>query len=205
MSILMSLMMLSMIFVMLTQSAASAKRVAEVIDEQPDIVNPPHPVMQVKDGSIEMRNVRFDYDALQSTKQHKRSALFNINFSIHAGETIGIIGGTGSGKSTLVSLISRLYDPTQGEVLVAGHNVREYDLTALRAAVSVVLQQNILFSGTILDNLRWGDPHATLDECRHACQLACADEFIEQMADGYNSHIEQEAPTSVVVKSNGFV
>lgn len=191
MSILMSLMMLSMIFVMLTQSAASAKRVAEVIDEQPDIVNPPHPVMQVKDGSIEMRNVRFDYDALQSTKQHKRSALFNINFSIHAGETIGIIGGTGSGKSTLVSLISRLYDPTQGEVLVAGHNVREYDLTALRAAVSVVLQQNILFSGTILDNLRWGDPHATLDECRHACQLACADEFIEQMADGYNSHIEQ--------------
>lgn len=195
MSILMSLMMLSMIFVMLTQSAASAKRVAEIIDEQPDIVNPEQPVTTVPDGSIAFRGVRFDYGAspkYQNTKgAHKRSALYSITFSVNSGETIGVIGGTGSGKSTLVNLISRLYDPTQGTVLVGGRDVRDYDLTALRSAVSVVLQQNILFSGTILDNLRWGNPHATLDECRCACQIAQADEFIQQMPQGYDTRIEQ--------------
>ena len=187
MSILMSLMMLSMIFVMLTQSAASAKRVAEIIDEQP--------VTTVPDGSIAFRGVRFDYGASPEYRNtigaHKRSALYNITFTVNSGETIGVIGGTGSGKSTLVNLISRLYDPTQGTVLVGGRDVRDYDLTALRSAVSVVLQQNILFSGTILDNLRWGNPHATLDECRRACQIAQADEFIQQMPQGYDTRIEQ--------------
>lgn len=195
MSILMSLMMLSMIFVMLTQSAASAKRVAEIIDEQPDIVNPEQPVTTVPDGSIAFRGVRFDYGASPKYRNtesaHKRSALYNITFTVNSGETIGVIGGTGSGKSTLVNLISRLYDPTQGTVLVGGRDVRDYDLTALRSAVSVVLQQNILFSGTILDNLRWGNPHATLDECRRACQIAQADEFIQQMPQGYDTRIEQ--------------
>lgn len=188
MSILMSLMMLSMIFVMLTQSAASARRVAEVIDEQADIVNPEHPVTHVADGSLEFRAVRFDYS---KEEKHRRSALYNISFSVRSGETIGVIGGTGSGKSTLASLISRLYDPTKGEVLVGSLNVKDYDLTTLRSAVSVVLQQNILFSGTILDNLRWGNPDATLEQCQQACRIACADEFIDQMPDGYNTHIEQ--------------
>ena len=188
MSILMSLMMLSMIFVMLTQSAASSRRVAEVIDEQADIVNPEHPVTHVADGSLEFRAVRFDYS---KEEKHRRSALYNISFSVRSGETIGVIGGTGSGKSTLASLISRLYDPTKGEVLVGGLNVKDYDLTTLRSAVSVVLQQNILFSGTILDNLRWGNPDATLEQCQQACRIACADEFIDQMPDGYNTHIEQ--------------
>ena len=196
MSILMSLMMLSMIFVMLTQSAASAKRVAEVIEEEPDIVNPTNAVTEIPDGSIEFRGVRFDYrskgEGLKSKVEgHKRSALYNISFAIKSGETIGVIGGTGSGKSTLVNLVSRLYDPTQGEVLVGGRNVKEYDLTALRSAVSVVLQQNILFSGTILDNLRWGNPHAPLEECRAACRIAQADEFISQMPQGYDTRIEQ--------------
>ncbi len=221
MSILMSLMMLSMIFVMLTQSASSAKRVAEVIEEEPDIVNPENALTTIEDGSIEFRGVRFDYamspkfsspklgevrrglnkgDHTASSdpqppnlggKGHKRSALYNITFAIRSGETIGVIGGTGSGKSTLVNLVSRLYDPTLGEVLVGGRNVREYDLTALRSAVSVVLQQNILFSGTILDNLRWGNPHATLEECQTACRIAQADEFISQMPQGYDTRIEQ--------------
>ncbi|MBQ9654524.1 MAG: ABC transporter ATP-binding protein [Prevotella sp.] len=193
MSILMSLMMLSMIFVMLTQSAASAKRVAEVIEEQPDITNPTNAVTEVSDGSIAFNGVRFDYASRQPAPQgtHKRSALYNVTFRIESGQTVGIIGGTGSGKSTLVNLISRLYDPTKGEVLVGGRNVRDYDLTTLRSAVSVVLQQNILFSGTILDNLRWGKPDATLEECRWACYLAQADEFIDQMADGYDTYIEQ--------------
>ena len=205
MSILMSLMMLSMIFVMLTQSAASAKRVSEVIEEEPDIVNPPHAVTDVKDGSIEFRGVRFDYQDNENSKSRnigitesrnnetksRKSALYNINFAVKSGETIGVIGGTGSGKSTLVNLVSRLYDPTLGDVLVGGRNVKEYDLTALRSAVSVVLQQNILFSGTILDNLRWGNPDATLEECQKACRIAQADEFISQMPDGYNTHIEQ--------------
>ncbi len=195
MSILMSLMMLSMVFVMLTQSAASAKRVAEIIEEKPDIVNPEHPVFEIADGSLEFRNVRFDYvtnkDRRSKVEGHKRSALFNINFNIQSGETIGVIGGTGSGKSTLISLISRLYDPTQGEVFVGGHNVKDYDLTALRHAVSVVLQQNILFSGSVLDNLRWGNPDATLEECRKACQMAQADDFVSAMPEGYDTHIEQ--------------
>ena len=212
MSILQSLMMLSMIFVMLTQSAASAKRVCEVIEEQPDIVNPERPVYEIADGSIVFRGVRFDYHSKESRnqgiidtsvekemhkspdsseKKHKRSALFNVSFKIESGETIGVIGGTGSGKSTLVSLISRLYDVSQGEVLVGGRNVKTYDLKALRSAVSVVLQSNILFSGSILDNLRWGHPQATQADCERACRLACADEFIEQMPEGYNTHIEQ--------------
>jgi ATP-binding cassette subfamily B protein len=190
MSILQALMMLSMIFVMLTQSAASAQRVSEVIEENPDIVNPDHPVYDIADGSVEFLGVRFDYKTT-SQQQHRRSALFNVSFRIESGQTIGVIGGTGSGKSTLVSLISRLYDTNQGEVLVGGRNVREYDLTALRNAVSVVLQQNILFSGTILENLRWGNSNATLDDCRWACRLAQADEFISQMTYGYDTHIEQ--------------
>ena len=204
MSILMSLMMLSMVFVMLTQSAASAKRVAEIIEEEPDIVNPPHPVYEIPNGSIAFKGVRFDYRSVDSrdpdisisrdiekTRVSKKSALFNVTFSIKSGETIGVIGGTGSGKSTLISLINRLYDPREGEIRVGGHNVKDYDLTALRTAVSVVLQQNILFSGSILDNLRWGNPQATLEECQKACQLACADDFISQMPEGYDTHIEQ--------------
>ena len=206
MSILQSLMMLSMIFVMLTQSAASAKRVCEVIEEQPDIVNPEQPVYEIADGSIAFEGVRFDYISrkentsaaeskeegnLTPRKTSRKSALYNVSFRIASGETIGVIGGTGSGKSTLVSLISRLYDVSQGEVLVGGKNVKCYDLKALRSAVSVVLQSNILFSGTILDNLRWGHPQATQADCERACRLACADEFIEQMPEGYNTHIEQ--------------
>ena len=206
MSILQSLMMLSMIFVMLTQSAASAKRVCEVIEEQPDIVNPEQPVYEIADGSIAFEGVRFDYISrkentsaaeskeegnLTPRKTSRKSALYNVSFRIASGETIGVIGGTGSGKSTLVSLISRLYDVSQGEVLVGGKNVKCYDLKALRSAVSVVLQSNILFSGSILDNLRWGHPQATQADCERACRLACADEFIEQMPEGYNTHIEQ--------------
>ncbi|MBQ3752872.1 MAG: ABC transporter ATP-binding protein [Prevotella sp.] len=211
MSILQSLMMLSMIFVMLTQSAASAKRVSEVIEEQPDIVNPDNPVYEVSDGSVEFRGVRFDYKPTPGPSPregggeyqtplpwgggggglHRRSALYNVSFSIGSGETIGVIGGTGSGKSTLVNLISRLYDVGQGEVLVGGRNVKDYDLATLRNEVAVVLQKNTLFSGTVLENLRWGKPNATLEECREACRLACADEFIDQMPDGYDSRIEQ--------------
>lgn len=215
MSILQSLMMLSMIFVMLTQSAASAERVAEVIEAKASITNPDEPVTEVHDGSIEFQNVRFDYTAPpqalspeQAEKKarnkaalatllspappkHKRSALFNINFVIRSGETIGVLGGTGSGKSSLVSLINRLYDVTSGSVIVGGHDVREYDIDALRSTVAVVLQQNTLFSGTILENLRWGRAEATEEECREACRIAAADEFIMQMPDGYNSRVEQ--------------
>lgn len=191
MSILMSLMMLSMAFVMLTQSAASAKRVAEVIEEEPDIVNPEHPVMEINDGSIEFQTVRFDYAKPTSDRQHKRSALFNISFSFKSGETIGVIGGTGSGKSTLVNLISRLYDPTRGKICIGGRDVRDYDLTVLRTAVAVVLQQNTLFTGSVAENLRWGNPNATLEECQEACKIAQADEFISQMPDGYNTLIDQ--------------
>ena len=190
MSILMSLMMLSMVFVMLTQSAASAKRVAEIIEEEPDIVNPEQPVYEIADGSVAFRGVRFDY-ARPTPGKSRRSALYNVSFDIKSGETIGVIGGTGSGKSSLVNLVSRLYDVTEGEVLVGGRNVKEYDLTALRNAVSVVLQNNILFSGTILDNLRWGNGEATEEDCRRACQMACADEFIDQMSEGYHTRIEQ--------------
>ena len=195
-SILMSLMMLSMAFVMLTQSAASAKRVAEIIEEEPDIVNPENGIKEVPNGSIEFRGVRFDYSfkdqpAPNVQPQHKRSALYNITFDIKSGETIGVIGGTGSGKSSLVNLICRLYDPRQGEIWVGGHPVKDYDLTALRTAVSVVLQQNILFGGSVIDNLRWGKPDATLEECRTACRMAQADDFISAMPDGYDTRIEQ--------------
>lgn len=190
MSILQALMMLSMIFVMLTQSAASARRVAEVIDERADIQNPEHPVMTVSDGSIVFRGVRFDYGK-PVEGQSRRSALYDINFRIASGETIGVIGGTGSGKSTIVNLISRLYDVREGAVMVGGHDVRDYDLEQLRSAVAVVLQQNTLFSGTILDNLRWGRADASEEECREACRIACADEFIEEMPEGYHTHIEQ--------------
>ena len=198
MSILQALMMLSMIFVMLTQSAASAKRVTEVINEQPDIVNPENPVMEVADGSLEFREVRFDYNAASTSpsgegrgEASRRSALYNVTFSIASGETIGVIGGTGSGKSTMVSLVSRLYDVGKGEVLVGGRNVKDYDLKTLRSAVSVVLQQNTLFTGSILDNLRWGNADATLEECREACRMAQADEFIMEMTNGYDTRIEQ--------------
>ena len=190
MSILQALMMLSMIFVMLTQSAASARRVAEVINERADICNPEHPVMAVADGSVEFRGVRFDYGK-PVEGQSRRSALYNISFRIERGETIGVIGGTGSGKSTIVNLISRLYDVSEGQVLVGGRDVREYDLPTLRTAVSIVLQQNTLFSGTILDNLRWGRADATEEECREACRIACADDFVMEKPDGYHTHIEQ--------------
>ncbi|MBO4813541.1 MAG: ABC transporter ATP-binding protein [Muribaculaceae bacterium] len=186
MSILMSLMMLSMIFVMLTMSAASGKRVTEVINEVPDIVNPENPVMTVADGSIDFNNVSFAYKGGSG-----EYALSNINLNINSGETIGIIGGTGSGKSSFINLVSRLYDVSKGQVLVGGRDVKTYDLETLRNNVAVVLQKNVLFSGTILDNLRWGDPNATLEECQQACHWACADEFIDQMTDGYNTKIEQ--------------
>ena len=185
MNILMSLMMVSMIFVMLTMSYASAKRIAEVLMEKSDLENPEKPVTEVKDGSISFNNVSFAY--------HKegKPVLKNINLEIKSGETIGIIGGTGSAKSSLVNLISRLYDVTQGQLLVGGIDVRKYDMEALRNQVSVVLQKNVLFSGTILENLRWGDKNASEEECMRACQLACADEFIQKMPDKYNTRIEQ--------------
>ncbi len=184
MSIMMSLMMVSMIFVMLTMSAASIRRISEVLKEEPDMVNPENPVTEVKDGSITFEKVYFSYR--QSTG---KEALTNINLNIHSGETIGIIGGTGSGKSTFVSLISRLYDVSTGRVLVGGRDVRDYDMETLRNEVSVVLQNNVLFSGTVLDNLRWGDENATEEECIAAAKAACADEFVSKMPDGYNTMI----------------
>lgn len=185
MNILMSLMMVSMIFVMLSMSYASAKRIAEVITEKTDLENPDMAVTDVKDGSIVFKDVSFAY--------HKdgKSVLKNINLSIKSGETIGIIGGTGSAKSSLVNLISRLYDVTSGELLVGGIDVRNYDMEVLRNQVAVVLQKNVLFSGTILENLRWGDKEASEEECIRACKLACADEFIQKMPDKYNTFIEQ--------------
>ncbi|MBE5769175.1 MAG: ABC transporter ATP-binding protein [Clostridiales bacterium] len=187
MSILMSLMMLSMIFVMLTMSAASGRRIAEVLNEKPTLVNPDEPEMVVKDGSIRFEDVSFTYHA----EGHGEAILRDINLTIHSGETIGIIGGTGCGKSTLVNLISRLYDVTSGRVLVGGVDVKQYDMEALRNQVSVVLQKNVLFSGSILENLRWGNENATLEECQEACRQACADEFIEKMPEKYDTHIEQ--------------
>ena len=186
MSILISLMMLSMVFVMMTMSLASAKRIAEVLDEQPDIVNPAEPVMNVADGSVVFEDVKFRY-----ASSSEEMVLSDINLSIKSGETIGIIGGTGSAKTSLVNLISRLYDVSGGSLKVGGVDVREYDLDVLRNEVSVVLQKNVLFSGTILENLRWGNPDATLEECMHACKLACADEFIERFPDKYDTRIEQ--------------
>lgn len=186
MSILMSLMMLSMIFVMLTQSAASGQRVAEVIDEKADITNPENPITTVENGNVDFKHVYFAYKSGSG-----EYAIQNITFHVKSGETIGVIGGTGSGKSSLVNLVSRLYDVSKGSVMVGGHDVKKYDLETLRSAVSVVLQKNVLFAGSVLDNLRWGNSEATLEECRQACRMACADEFIEQMPDGYNTHIEQ--------------
>ena len=186
MNILMSLMMLSMIFVMVTMSTASAERICQVLDEEPDLKNPAHPVMDLADGSVEFRHVDFAY-----RKGTGKPVLRDVNLSIRSGETIGVIGGTGSAKTSLVSLISRLYDVTAGQVLVGGRDVREYDMEALRNQVSVVLQKNVLFSGTILDNLRWGDENATLEDCQRACRLACADEFIQRLPDGYDTYIEQ--------------
>ena len=186
MNIMMSLMMLSMIFVMVTMSFASAERITEILNEKSDLQNPENPVMEIKDGSIVFNHVDFAY-----RKSSGEPVLKDIDIKIHSGETIGIIGGTGSAKSSLVNLISRLYDVTKGSVQVGGVDVRDYDMEALRNQVSVVLQKNVLFSGTILENLRWGDKNATEEECIRACQLACADEFIERMPEKYYTYIEQ--------------
>ena len=186
MNILMSLMMLSMVFVMITQSMAAAQRIEEVLEEQPEIVSPEQAVTEVKDGSIDFNHVSFSYK-----KRSGKPVLSDIDLHIHSGETIGILGGTGSSKSSLVSLISRLYDVSEGDVRVGGVDVRRYDVEVLRNAVAVVLQNNVLFSGTIYDNLRWGDENATDEQCREACRLACADEFIERFPQGYNTYIER--------------
>ncbi|MBQ2568006.1 MAG: ABC transporter ATP-binding protein, partial [Clostridia bacterium] len=196
MSAMFSMMMLAAILIMLTMSAASADRITEVLTEEPDIVNPEHPLYEVPDGNIRFDNVHFTYKKDGEGDEN----LHDIDLEIHSGETIGIIGGTGCGKSTLVSLISRLYDPDPtpegavrpyGGVYVGGHNVKEYDLDTLRDKVSVVLQKNELFSGTLIENLRWGKEDATEEECVRACRIACADEFIREMPDGYQTHIEQ--------------
>jgi ATP-binding cassette subfamily B protein len=179
--------MLSFVIVMITMSAASARRIAEVIEEEPSLKNPENPVMTIPDGSVEFDHVSFRYN----TNGGGEDVLKDITFSVKSGENIGVVGATGSAKSTMVSLISRLYDVTAGSVKVGGRDVREYDMKALRDAVSVVLQKNVLFSGTIYDNLRWGDKNATDEECRHACELACASEFIEKMPDKYNTMISQ--------------
>lgn len=186
MSVLISLMMLGMIIVMLVMSNASAQRIAEVLEEEPDIVNPENPVMEVPKGSVDFDHVDFSYKTGTGEK-----TLQDIDLHIRSGETIGVIGGTGSGKSSLVSLISRLYDVDTGSVRVGGRDVREYDLETLRDKVAVVLQKNELFTGSILDNLRWGKEDATLEECQRVCRVACADEFIDRFPDGYNTHIEQ--------------
>ena len=186
MHILMSLMMLSMVFVMITMSEASAERICEVLNEKSDLHNPETPCYEVEDGSVEFRHVKFSYH-----KTSEKPVLQDINLSIHSGETIGIIGGTGSAKTSLINMLSRLYDVDEGQVLVGGRDVREYDMDTLRNQVSVVLQKNVLFSGTILENLRWGDPDATLEDCKRVCRLACADEFIERMPQGYDTYIEQ--------------
>lgn len=186
MSMLMSLMMLSMIFVMVSMSAASARRISEVLNEKADLANPEKPYEEVEDGRIDFNHVNFSY-----RKNSTEDTLHDIDIHINAGETIGIIGGTGCGKSSFVSLISRLYDVTEGSVCVGGKDVRTYDMDALRNQVAVVLQKNILFSGTILDNLRWGDDNASYEDCVEACKQACADEFIERMPKKYDTWIEQ--------------
>ena len=186
MSILMSLMMLSMVFVMITMSAASAQRIVEVLGEKSDITSPENACTEVADGSVDFENVSFAY-----RQGSGKPVLQNIDLHIRSGETIGILGGTGSAKSSLVNLIPRLYDVTEGTVKVGGRDVRDYDLEVLRSQVSVVLQKNVLFSGTIYENLRWGNPDATDEECRAACRLACADEFIQRFPEGYETKIEQ--------------
>lgn len=186
MNILMNLMMLSMVFVMISLSLASARRISEVLNEQSTLHNPKEPLYDVPDGSISFKHVTFRYSDTAETP-----VLSDINLDIKSGETIGIIGGTGSSKSSLVNLISRLYDTDTGSVIVGGHDVREYDMDTLRNKVAVVLQQNVLFSGTILENLRWGDKNATTDECIETCKMACADDFIDSFPDKYNTYIEQ--------------
>ena len=186
MSMLMSLMMLSMIFVMVSMSAASARRISEVLNEKADLANPEKPYEEVEDGRIDFNHVNFSY-----RKNSTEDTLHDIDIHINAGETIGIIGGTGCGKSSFVSLISRLYDVTEGSVCEGGKDVRTYDMDALRNQVAVVLQKNVLFSGTILDNLRWGDDNASYEDCVEACKQACADEFIERMPKKYDTWIEQ--------------
>ena len=186
MQILMSLMMLSMIFVMLTMAQASGKRICEVLDETSSLQNPAEPVYDVKNGDVDFDHVNFKYSAAA-----KRSALSDVDFHVRSGQTVGIIGGTGSSKTSLVQLICRLYDVTDGSVKVGGRDVRAYDLETLRNQVAVVLQKNVLFSGTIKENLRWGDANATDEELQRACELACADEFIQQMPDKYDTYIEQ--------------
>lgn len=186
MSMLMALMMLSMIFVMVSMSAASARRISEVLNEKADLANPEKPYEEVEDGRIDFNHVNFSY-----RKNSTEDTLHDIDIHINAGETIGIIGGTGCGKSSFVSLISRLYDVTDGSVCVGGKDVRTYDMDALRNQVAVVLQKNVLFSGTILDNLRWGDDNASYEDCVEACKQACADEFIERMPKKYDTWIEQ--------------
>ena len=186
MNILMSLMMLAMVFVMIMMSTASVKRISEVMEEEPDITNPAEPVIEIPDGSIDFSDVKFRYD-----KDADDYVLKDVDLHINSGETIGILGGTGSAKTSLVNLVSRLYDVDEGSVMVGGRDVREYDVRALRDAVSVVLQKNVLFSGTIYENLRWGNKNASDEECHRAAKLACADEFIERLPDGYNTMIEQ--------------
>ena len=185
-SMLMSLMMLSMIFVMVTMSDESARRICQVLREQSDLSNPPEPLTEVPDGSIDFDHVSFKY-----SPDAERQALTDIDLHIKSGEVIGVIGGTGSSKSTLIQLVSRLYDATEGTVLVGGHDVRDYDLDTLRDKVAVVLQRNVLFSGTIKENLRWGDKDATDDELREACELAQADEFVKLLPEGYDTDVEQ--------------
>lgn len=186
MQLLMSLMMVAMVFVMITMAKASAERVAEILDEQPDLHNPANPIHEVKDGAIEFDDVSFSYKG-----DERKLALKNVNLHIKAGQTVGILGGTGSAKSTLVQLIPRLYDTTHGTVKVGGVDVRDYDIEALRDQVAMVLQKNVLFSGTIKENLRWGDENASDEELERVCRLAQADEFIQQMPDKYDTHIEQ--------------
>lgn len=186
MNILMSLLMVAMVFVMITMSLASARRISEVLNEESTLKNPENPDYNVENGSIDFENVSFSYNT-----SSEKPILNNINVSIKSGETVGIIGGTGSSKTSLVNLIGRLYDVTDGVVKVGGKDVRSYDLETLRDEVSVVLQSNVLFSGTILDNLRWGNENATEEECINACKLACADDFIQSFPDRYNTHIEQ--------------
>ncbi|OUQ28996.1 ABC transporter [Lachnoclostridium sp. An131] len=186
MSMMMSLMMLSMVFVMISMSAASAKRIAEVLEEKPDLTNPEQPLTKIPDGQIDFNHVNFSYKHGSG-----EDVLHDIDLHIHAGETVGIIGGTGCGKSSLVNLVSRLYDADEGSVCVGGHDVREYDMEALRNQVAVVLQKNVLFSGTILDNLRWGREDAAKEECVEACRQACADDFIESFPNQYDTWIEQ--------------
>ncbi|MBR1478720.1 MAG: ABC transporter ATP-binding protein [Lachnospiraceae bacterium] len=186
MNILMSLMMLSMIFVMITMSSASLNRISEVLREETDIKNSEAPIYEVRNGEIEFKSVSFSYN-----KNGEKPVLNNINLKINSGETIGIIGGTGSSKTSLVNLISRLYDVSEGSVMVGGADVKNYDLETLRDKVSVVLQKNVLFSGTILENLRWGDENASLEDCKRVCRMACADEFIEKLPDKYDTFIEQ--------------